>query len=328
VGFLVPIFTTVFSALGLGGVASWLGGSTILAGLARFGLGLAAKYALGSLLGGGQKTQAQASQLDTTYGEDLARSVALGTVGTAGQLVYRNAYSAGNRKVQDVRILSHFLITGITRVRYKGEWKTLGGFEDATKGFRIQGIDAEVWVKLYKGTMTQTADAGLISKANPAGRWTSAHRGAGIAYAVVTSMLDREKLQQPWDAFFEIQGAPLYDWRKDTTVGGSGAHRWADQTTWQFTENPVLMAYALERGIFNGAEMMVGKGALAARLPLDMWTLAANISDEIVGSGRRYSAGLIAAAGRRADQRLCTGGGWRASGRLGALWCRQQLRGG
>ncbi|TIM24486.1 MAG: hypothetical protein E5Y74_01725 [Mesorhizobium sp.] len=296
-GFLVPIFTTVASAIGLGGVASWLGGSTILAGLARFGLGLAAKYALGSLFGGGQQSQAQASQLDTTYGEDLARSVAMGRVGTAGQLVYRNAYSSGNRRVQDVRILSHFRITGITRVRYKGEWKTLGGIEDATKGFRVQSIDAEVWVKLYIGTMDQTADAGLIAKSNPPGRWTSDHRGSGIAYAVVTSILDREHLQQPWEAFFEIEGAPLYDWRKDTTVGGSGSHRWNDQDTWEFTENPHLMAYALERGIFNGAEMMVGKGALASRLPLDMWTLAANISDETVGATKRYSAGLIAAAG-------------------------------
>ncbi|TJV20399.1 MAG: hypothetical protein E5Y04_32345, partial [Mesorhizobium sp.] len=296
-GFLVPIFTTVASAIGLGGVASWLGGSTILAGLARFGLGLAAKYALGSLFGGGQQSQAQASQLDTTYGEDLARSVAMGRVGTAGQLVYRNAYSSGNRRVQDVRILSHFRITGITRVRYKGEWKTLGGIEDATKGFRVQSIDAEVWVKLYIGTMDQTADAGLIAKSNPLGRWTSDHRGAGIAYAVVTSILDREHLQQPWEAFFEIEGAPLYDWRKDTTVGGSGSHRWNDQDTWDFTENPHLMAYALERGIFNGSEMMVGKGAPASRLPLDMWTLAANISDETVGPVKRYTAGLIAAAG-------------------------------
>ncbi|TGV61127.1 hypothetical protein EN784_01630 [bacterium M00.F.Ca.ET.141.01.1.1] len=296
-GFLVPLFATVGSALGLTGVASWLGGSTLLAGLARFGLGLAAKYALGSLLGGGQKTQAQASQLDTTYGEDLARSVAMGKVGTAGQLVYRNAYGSGNRRVQDVRILSNFLINRIARVRYKGAWATLGGTEDATKGFRVQGIDGEVWVKLYKGTMTQTADAGLIAKANPAGRWTSDHRGAGIAYAVVTSILDREHLQQPWDAFFEIEGTPLYDWRKDTTVGGSGSHRWNDQATWEFTENPMLMAYALERGIFNGTEMMVGKGVSSSRLPLDTWTLAANISDEIVGSGKRYTAGLIAAAG-------------------------------
>ncbi|WP_421912724.1 phage tail protein [Mesorhizobium sp.] len=293
-GFLVPIFTAVSAAVA--GVSSWLGASTILAGLARFGLGLAAKYALGALLGG-PKQQAQASQLNTTYGEDLARTVALGKVGTAGQLDYRNAYGSGNRTIQDAYILSNFRINRITRVRYKGEWKTLGGAEDATKGFRIQNIDAQIWVKLYKGTMTQTADAGLIARANPAGRWTSAHRGAGIAYAVVTQFLDREKLTQPWEAFFEIEGAPLYDWRKDSSVGGSGAHRWNDQSTWEFTQNPVLMAYALERGIFNGTEMMVGKNAPAARLPLDVWTLAANICDEFAGTGARYTAGLIAAAG-------------------------------
>ncbi|TPK18053.1 hypothetical protein [Mesorhizobium sp. B2-5-7] len=295
-GFLVPLFTTVFSAVGLGGVASWLGGSTILAGLARFGLGLAAKYLIGSLIPK-PKAQAQTSQLQTAYGEDLSRSVAFGKVGTAGHLVYRNAYSSGNRRIQDVYILSNFQITGISRVRYKGVWATLGGIEDATKGFRIQGIDSEVWVKLYKGTMTQTADAGLIAKSNPIGRWTSAHRGAGIAYAVVTNVLNREHLTTPWEAFFEIQGAPLYDWRKDSSVGGSGSHRWADQTTWEFTENPVLMQYALERGIFNGTEMMVGKGVTASRLPLANWTQAANICDETVGAGTRYSAGLIPAAG-------------------------------
>ncbi|QKC99170.1 phage tail protein [Mesorhizobium sp. NZP2298] len=295
-GFLVPLFTTVFSAVGLGGVASWLGGSTILAGLARFGLGLAAKYLIGALIPQ-PKPQAQTSQLDTAYGEDLSRSVAMGKVGTAGHLVYRNAFGSGNRNIQDVYILSNFLVTGITRVRYKGAWCLLGGTEDTTRGFRIQGIDSEIWVKLYKGTMTQTADAGLIARSNPSGRWTSAHKGAGIAYAIVTQYLNREHLQQPWDAFFEVQGAPLYDWRKDTTVGGSGSHRWSDQSTWEFSENPVLMAYALERGIFNGTEMMVGKGVKSSRLPLANWTIAANICDETVGGGVRYSAGLIPAAG-------------------------------
>ncbi|MER9188640.1 hypothetical protein [Mesorhizobium australicum] len=292
-GFLVPLFVSIGSAIT--GAFSLLGGSTILAGLARFGLGLAAKYALGALLA--PKPQSQASQLDTTYGEDLARSVAMGKVGTAGHLIYRNAYGSGNRRVQDVYILSNFQINAITRVRYKGEWKTLGGTEDATKGFRIQSIDSEVWVKLYRGTMSQTADAGLIARANPVGRWTTNHRGAGIAYAIVTSVLNREHLTTPWEAFFEIQGAPLYDWRLDSTVGGSGSHRWSDQTTWAFTENPMLMAYALERGISNGTEMMVGKGTNASRLPLSYWTLAANVCDEVVGSGARYSAGLIAAAG-------------------------------
>ncbi|TJV70346.1 MAG: hypothetical protein E5X76_20135 [Mesorhizobium sp.] len=293
-GFLVPLFASIGAAIS--GVVSWIGGSAILSGLARFGLGLAAKYAIGALLGQ-QKPQAQAAQLDTNYGEDLARVVAMGKVGVAGTLEYRNAYGSGNRKVQDVYKLSDFRITGITRVRYKGEWKTLGGVEDAIKGFRIQDIDSEIWVKLYQGTMTQTADPGLIANANPAGRWTVNHRGAGIAYVVVTNFLNREHLTAPWQAFFEIQGAPLYDWRKDSSIGGSGAHRWDDQSTWEFSENPVLMAYALERGIFNGTEMMVGKGVPASRLPLGNWTLAANICDENVGSGKRYSAGLIAAAG-------------------------------
>ncbi|TPJ86966.1 MULTISPECIES: hypothetical protein [unclassified Mesorhizobium] len=292
-GFLVPVFAAIGSVIT--GAVSLLGGSTILAGLARFGLGLAAKYALGALLA--PKQQAQASQLDTTYGEDLARTVAMGKVGTAGQLVYRNAYGSGNRRVQDVRILSHFRITGITRVRVDGEWKTLGGTENPELGFRVQGTDAEIWVKLYIGRLDQVADPNLIEESNPPGRWTADHRGAGIAYAVITSMLDREHLTQPWDAFFEIEGAPLYDWRLDDTAGGDGDQRWSDQDTWAFSENPILMAYALERGFFNGTEMMVGKGANPSRLPLALWTLAANICDEVVGSGARYSAAVIAAAG-------------------------------
>ncbi|MBZ9808121.1 phage tail protein [Mesorhizobium sp. ESP-6-2] len=292
-GFLVPVFAAIGSVIT--GAVSLLGGSTILAGLARFGLGLAAKYALGALLA--PKQQAQASQLDTTYGEDLARTVAMGKVGTAGQLIYRNAYGSGNRRVQDVRILSHFRITGITRVRVDGEWKTLGGTENAELGFRVQDTDAEIWVKLYTGRLDQVADPNLIEESNPPGRWTADHRGAGIAYAVITSMLDREHLTQPWDAFFEIEGAPLYDWRLDDTAGGDGNQRWSDQNTWTFSENPILMAYALERGFFNGTEMMVGKGVSASRLPLANWSQAANICDEIVGTGARYSAALIAAAG-------------------------------
>src|ERR1700754_619452 len=220
--FLVPIFTAVGTALA--GVSSWLGASTILSGLARFGLGLAAKYALGALLE--PKPQAQAVQLDTTYGEDLARSVVLGKVATAGQHIYRNAYGKGNRHVQDARILSHFRVNAITRVRYKGKWSGLDAAVDPLLGRLITDADVNVFVNLHKGTMAQAADAGLVANANPAGRWTTDHRGAGIAYAAIMSHLDREKLTQPWDAFFELEGAPLYDWRKDSSVGGDGAHRW------------------------------------------------------------------------------------------------------
>lgn len=292
-GFLAPIFTAIGGAVT--GAFSWLGGSTILAGVARLGLGIALKYALGAIFQ--PKQQAQAVQLQTSYGEDLPRTVALGKVGTPGHHIYRNTYGSGNRRVQDLRVLSSFRFTRVLRVRVEGEWRPLGGGVDALRGLRVQNIDSEIWVKSHIGTMDQAADAGLVANANPPTRWTVDHRGAGMAYAVSTQTLDREKLQQPIEPFYEIEGAPLYDWRKDTSVGGDGPHRWNDQSTWEFSENPVLMMYALERGFYNGTELMVGKGVPASRLPLGPWTVAANICDEFVGGGRRYKAGLIAAAG-------------------------------
>ncbi len=297
----MPIFSAIgaaFTSL-IGGVASFFAGGGLLAKVALAGLSIAAQYAIGKFLG--PKPQAQASQLETAYGENLVRSIILGKVGTAGHHVYRNAYGDGNRRVQDVYVLSHFRVNGITRVRFEGEWRTLGGTVDAARGQRIQGISAQVWVKLYTGAMDQAADAELIARSNPSGRWTSDHRGAGIAYAIVTSILDQEHLPQPWQPFFEVEGAPLYDWRRDTTAGGSGSHRWNDQSTWEYANgigtNPVLMMYALERGFLNGTEMMVGKGVSVSSLPLANWTVAANICDEFVGEGRRYRASCIVSSG-------------------------------
>src|SRR5690606_8014591 len=126
----------------------------------------------------------------------------------------------------DVYVLSHFRITDVPRIQVEGVWRTIGGALNAERGYRVQGIAGQIWVKVYHGTVDQAADAGLITRSNPAGRWTSDHRGAGVAYAIVTSVLDKEHLRAPWQGMFEVKGAPLYDWRKDTTAGGAGAHRW------------------------------------------------------------------------------------------------------
>ncbi|MGO4830951.1 hypothetical protein AB4144_01425, partial [Rhizobiaceae sp. 2RAB30] len=292
--FIPPIITAGASVLG--GIATFLNSGTLLAGIAKAGLGLAAQYAVGQLLK--PKRQAQATQLQTAYGEDLARSVILGRVGIAGHHIYRNAFGKGGRTIQDVYVLSHFRSAGIKRVRFQGEWRALAA-ASSEYGLRVEGTgEARIWVKLHAGTMGQAADPQLIEFSNPTGRWTAAHRLAGVSYAVVTYALDREHLYQPPELFAESEGAPLYDWRKDSSVGGSGAHRWADQSTWEFSTNPVLMMYALERGFFNGGELIVGKGVPAARLPLAEWTVAANICDETIEGKRRYQAALIAMAGQ------------------------------
>lgn len=292
----MPVFGIVASlATVIGGAFTFLSGGGALASIVKMGLGLAAQYAAQHFFGP-KSPPAQASQLETRYGEKLARDIVQGTVGTAGHHIYRNAYGKGNTTVQDVFVLSHWNIAGVNRVRFKGEWKTIGGEVDAQRGQRIQGIDAEIWIKVYTGRMDQAADAGLIAHSNPTGRWTENHRGAGVAYAVITNVLTRDHLPNPWEAFFEVVGVS-YDWRRDTSVGGDGAHRYSDPTTWEPTTNPALMAYAATRGFWRGDQKLAGKGRPASALPLAQWTQAANICDEIVVDTQRYQAACILSSG-------------------------------
>lgn len=294
--FLAPVAAWVGSIVT--GISAWAAASPILAGIAQTAFGIAAKYAASRLTA--KKPKATATRLEVEYGADLTRFVGMGIYATAGHHVFRNTYGKGNRDVQDVYVLSHFRITEVTRVKVNGEWVTVMDKPfDPDVGYRLND---RVRLKVYYGTMNQTADAFLISTSQ--GRWTTNHRGAGVAYAILTTFLDRSsEFTSPVQPIFEVKGAPLYDWRKDSTVGGSGTHRWNDQSTWQFTENGVLMAYALERGIFNGTQKMVGKGVPASKLPLSEWSLAANIADELVvpaGGGAsvpRYRSSIMAQSG-------------------------------
>ncbi|ATS92183.1 putative tail protein [Sinorhizobium phage HMSP1-Susan] len=288
--FLAPVFTAVGAAIS--SVAAWAAASPILAGIVQTAFGIAAKYALGAMLR--EKPKPTAAKLETEYGADLVRSVGLGYYATAGHHIFRNASGKGNRLVRDVYVVSHFRITDVPRIKFEGEWVTLASLP--THPQFGKEINSNTFAKVYFGTMTQTADADLIARSNPAGRWTADHRGAGVAYVIITSNLNRE-FTSPFKPLFEVKGAPLYDWRKDTTVGGSGSHRWNDQNTWEFSENPIVQMYNLERGIFNGTQKMVGKGVSASRLPLSQWSLAANIADEIVDGIPRYRSSLIATSG-------------------------------
>lgn len=296
--FLAPVFAAVGTAVT--SVAAWAAASPILAGIVQTAFGIAAKYALAAIFPA-EKPKAAASQLETQYGEDIVRSVGMGKYGTNGHHVYRNAYGEGNRRIQDVYIVSHFRTKELLRIRIDGEWRGIEWDHQDSEGFyEVAGIEGVLRIKFYNGTMGQQADPSLIQHANPPGRWTTDHRGAGISYVIVYQKLDREKRTSPVKPFFEIDGAPLYDWRKDTTAGGDGPHRWNDQSTWggDGDYNTAVQMYNLERGFYNGTELMVGKGVNPGRLPISEWTQAADICDEVGGDGvRRYTSSLIATSG-------------------------------
>ena len=303
--FLAPIFTAIGGIVT--SVAAWAAASPILAGIAQTAFGIALKYAVNALFP--PKTQSRASELETQYGANIPRSVILGTCATEGHHIYRNSYGSGGRLIQDVFVLSSFRITAVPRVRYNGEWRSL--VEQDADGYWLvpnegtSGDDHDnVRVKFYYGTMDQQAEPTLINNARPTGRWTANHRGAGVAYAIVFSELRKngDGLTSPAKLLFEVVGAPLYDWRKDSTMGGSGAHRWNDQSTWEYSDNPSVQIYNLGRGFFNGTQRMVGKAVRASRLPLAEYTQAANICDETMSDGsKRYRAHAIAKDGPGAN---------------------------
>ncbi|WP_433762626.1 phage tail tip fiber protein [Brucella anthropi] len=303
--FLAPIGAFIGGIVS--SVAAWAAASPILAGIAQTAFGIALKYAVNALFP--PKTQSRASELETQYGANIPRSVILGTCATEGHHIYRNSYGSGGRLIQDVFVLSSFRITAVPRVRYNGEWRTLIA-QDADGYWFVpnegtSGDDHDnVRVKFYYGTMDQQAEPTLINNARPSGRWTANHRGAGVAYAIVFSELRKngDGLTSPAKLLFEVVGAPLYDWRKDTTMGGAGAHRWDDQSTWEYSDNPVVQIYNLARGFFNGTQRMVGKAVRASRLPLAEYTQAANICDEGMPDGsKRYRAHAIAKDGPGAN---------------------------
>ncbi len=132
-------------------------------------------------------------------------------------------------------------------------------------------------VGLWKllGTDSQAALSELHSNYTD---WTTSHRLRGLAYVVL-----RFRYGSPTEALFQggqpqeirflVQGAKAYDSRLDSTNGGSGSHRYADPTTWEYTANPILCAAHYE---------MVYRGIDGSRFNWTVLAAQADICDEQV----------------------------------------------
>lgn len=243
------------------------------------------------------------SVLEIQYGEGQPRMVAIGTVVTAGQAVYDNTFGTANKTLQRVLKLSDFRCSALSRVAIDNQWVTLGTL-DATKGYPVTSGDYSglIWVKFLDGSQT-SADTYLTGNDNPNGRWTTDHKGIGCSYVIVTLEYDDEKLSSIPEMLFEVDGAPLYDFRKDTTIGGSGSHRWNDVTTWEFSENPILAEYAYRMGFYTGVygsghDTFCGMGMAQSELDYARYEAAADICDEVVEGEARYRVSMFLEADR------------------------------
>lgn len=227
-------------------------------------------------------------------GGDNPISFIVGTYATNGQLEYVGTFGkAGktpNAYLTQVISLGDLPVNGLVDLFVNGEKCTID--YDETKygdwGYPVADFeddgDNALWIKFYDGTQT-TADPLLMAEFgdHPDRPWTSDMIGRGVPYAIVTAQFKRDVLTGPPRCTFVIEGIKLYDPRKDTTAGGSGAHRWGQPATYEWSDNPKVIQYNVMRGIYYDGEWFYGgQGMQAFQLPVSSWFAAMNECDRLV----------------------------------------------
>ena len=242
----------------------------------------------------------------TTQGGITPQSFILGRYATAGNITapfYAHGDAGGVSNAYRTQIidLSDVPVTGLYEVWVDGRrFNVATDFTGAVHPDYGMSLNptlqpryaGSVWLKFYDGTQT-VADPMLVAKYGGHAQrpWTSAMIGRGVAYAIMTFKYNTTLFKAEPQCLFVVDGIKLYDWRKDGTAGGVGAHRWANQATWEFTENPVVMDYNIKRGLPLPDGDTYGMGVAALDLPIAWWTAAANVADQTVSSLPRYRAG-------------------------------------
>ena len=239
----------------------------------------------------------------TTTGGTTPQRIMLGRYATGGQLIAppMSYGSAGKTpRAWLVYTIALSVVPGCTlaRVVINDDYVALGT-ADPSWGRPVTGdLAGAAWIDFLDGSQTVVhPDLLAAFAADPDRPWSSDMIGPGTAYAVCRFKYDRERFNGLPALRFEILGIPLYDPRADSTVGGSGAQRWSDPSSWAQTENPVVMIYNILRGIDVGAGMIWGGECEAGDLPLANWFAAMNECDVPValeggGSEAQYRAGI------------------------------------
>lgn len=300
--------TALLSSAGFGAAAGAIGGAIVSTAI---GVGLSVVAGLltksPSEEGAGGPSEEKGVQLGISIGGDVPRSAIYGTQATAGQFVYFNTFGTNNEFLQLVYVLSDGPCDSLTGLEIDGKPCTLG----AASGYGLivnEFVDAGqhwLWVNFHNGDLGQAADPHLVANSNPAGRWTDNDTLANLSYVMCTLRYNETLFTGGIPSFlFTLRGLRLYDWRKDSTNGGSGAHRWGQPATYEWSDNPAVGLYNYQRGLWAGPELVIGQGVSSLDLVLNAYTAAANACDESVPTlaappEPRYRIGMQVSNGRQ-----------------------------
>ncbi|WP_421565210.1 phage tail protein [Ochrobactrum sp. EDr1-4] len=287
-------------AAAVGAVVGLLKAGGIAATLIKLAFGIAFQLGSSLLAKMSAKKQTQPGIVgQVQMGGDKSLSFIVGTYATAGHMEYVNSFGkvddVENAVLTQVITLSDLPVQSIgNRVFVNGETcnrdpSIVTSSEAAKLGatsYPIKEYKYSRWwftfLKYYLGDQT-TADANLVAKfAGDERPWFSDMVGRGVAYVIATAEFERH-LMTAIPAFrFEVQGIKLYDPRKDSRVGGNGSHRWGNEATYEWTDNPIVIVYNILRGIHYQGEFIWGGTVKLWGLPLSGWMAAMNECDILV----------------------------------------------
>jgi hypothetical protein len=228
----------------------------------------------------------------TVRGTVQPRQLIYGQLRTAGFIAYFGTGGEDNRYLYYVIVCASHQVEELGDVWLDAQRVNSTQFDGSTgavlSGAFLNGSTPRLHRFVHLGTSNQAVDADLTSKL-PA-IWTSNHKGSGVAYVVFR--LDRDEKIYPGGApqnfYVHVKGRRLYDPRKDSTrAGGSGSHRVTDATTWEYSNNPALIAldYIFGGSLYYNVSTPVNKLTLGedpARIDYAYFMAAANVCDEEV----------------------------------------------
>jgi len=298
----IGLSAAISSTLGVSAAVAGAIGGTLIGGAISLGLSF-----LNQALTPKAKAGEANSGVETSVqlGGDVARQIPIGRCSLKGQLAYVNTYADDNNGMHQVFVLGDWPTEGLVEMWMGGKKYVpqQDGSGQGWKSYHLDEFPGRIAIWYYDGTQT-AANAELVATANPPGRWTENSKLTGLSYVIVGYAYDKysdlyaDGIPQ-WS--FVVDGAKLYDRRRDDTAGGSGPQRWAEPETWEFSANPAVARENYLRGFWRGDRLLLGMGVPAYDLVGDSFVAAANAADEPVetaagGTEPRYRCGMVISA--------------------------------
>lgn len=274
----------------------------------NFAITMAASALLNAVLSPSQQ-QRQASIIALSVGEG-PRMAVFGRAALGGTLA--DAFNWGGQYGTDwecqIIVLADHKCEALTQFYVNDQLISYpsGGFSGGTvpdQGSVAYNGQLKVW--WLDGSASQTLPSIVTN-----GGWSTTGNFSGICVAVVAYKADDPQSSNPvWSGgrpsfLWVVKGKRCYDPRKDSSVGGSGSHRWTDPSTWEWTENAAVCRYNWVRGIYakdqvtDPGSLLLGRGLSSIEAPEANVFAWAAIADEDVplragGSEKRYRVGGV-----------------------------------